>query len=332
MTVATDGFFNIDKPMGMTSMEAVRQVKRMCFHRHVGHGGTLDPEATGVLPICLGQATRLMEFVVDGEKEYVGVVRLGIATDTYDATGQVTAEHDFSHVTQDSLAAALDSLRGTIQQTPPMYSALKQQGRRLHELARAGIEVERAPRTVEVSRLDLVEWDSPMVSLSIQCSRGVYVRSLAHDLGQILGCGAHLTQLRRLRTGPFYVDQAVTLERLREALQDGSWVSLLYPPDYAVLNRGAVVLRVTDERQVLSGQPVALSPRTHYAEHMEMRRAYSTDGRFVALMRFNRTLKMWAPTKVFHLVASSPHKAVDDNMLPQPDQGSNSLDGGQKTD
>ena len=330
MTVATDGFFNLDKPLGMTSMEAVRQVKRLCSQRHVGHGGTLDPEATGVLPICLGQATRLMEFVVDGEKEYVAAVRLGIATDTYDATGQVTAERDFSTVTRDSLDAALDSLRGTIQQTPPMYSALKQQGRRLHELARAGIEVERASRTVEVSRLDLVDWDSPVVNLSIQCSRGVYIRSLAHDLGQLLGCGAHLTQLRRLRTGPFYVDQTVTLERLREALQDGSWPSLLYPPDYAVLNRGAVVLRVADERHVLSGQPVALSPRTHYAEHMEMRRAYSADGRFVALVRFNRTLKMWAPVKVFHLAAPSPHKPVDDNSLPQADQGPNSLEEGQK--
>ena len=330
MTVVADGFFNIDKPAGMTSMEVVRQVKRLCSQRHVGHGGTLDPEATGVLPICLGQATRLMQFVVDGEKEYLGVIRLGIATDTYDATGQVTEERGFSHVTLDSLTKALDSLRGTIQQTPPMYSALKQQGRRLHELARAGIEVARAPRTVEVSQLDLVHWDSPMVTLSIRCSRGVYIRSLAHDLGQLLGCGAHLAQLRRLRTGPFHVDQAVTLERLREALQDGSLASLLYPPDYALLNRGAVVLRVADERQVLSGQSVALSPRTHYAEHMEMRRAYSADGRFVALVRFNRTLRMWQPFKVFHLVTPSPYRPADDNSLPQADQGSNSLGDGQK--
>lgn len=330
MMVATDGFFNIDKPTGMTSMEVVRQVKRLCSQRHVGHGGTLDPEATGVLPICLGQATRLMQFVVDGEKEYVAVIRLGIATDTYDATGQVTEEREFSHVTLDSLTEALDSLRGTIQQTPPMYSALKQQGRRLHELARAGIEVARAPRTVEVSQLDLVHWDSPMVNLSIRCSRGVYIRSLAHDLGQLLGCGAHLAQLRRLRTGPFHVDQAVTLERLREALQDGSWASLLYPPDYALLNRSAVVLRVADERQVLSGQSVALSPRTHYAEHMEMRRAYSADGRFVALVRFNRTLRTWQPFKVFHLATPSLYKPADDNGLPQADQGPNSPEYGQK--
>ena len=325
MTVATDGFFNIDKPPGMTSMEAVRQVKRLCSQRHVGHGGTLDPEATGVLPVCMGQATRLMQFVVDGEKEYVATVHLGIATDTYDATGQVTAECDFSHVTLESLSDVLNSLRGTIQQTPPMYSALKQQGRRLHELARAGIEVERAPRTVEVSQLDLVEWDSPRVTLSIRCSRGVYIRSLAHDLGQLLGCGAHLAQLRRLRTGPFHVDQTVTLERLKEAVQDGAWASLLYPPDYAVLNRGAVVLRVADERQVLSGQSVALSPRTHYAEHLEMRRAYSTDGRFVALVRFNRTLRTWQPFKVFHLATPSPYRPAEESNLPQADQSPSSF-------
>ena len=312
MTGNIDGFFNIDKARGMTSMEVVRQVKRLCAQRHVGHGGTLDPEATGVLPVCLGQATRLMEFVVDGEKEYLAAVRLGITTDTYDATGQVMSEHDFSEVTLDSLTAALDSLRGTIQQIPPMYSALKQQGRRLHELARAGIEVERAPRTVEVSQLDLVHWDSPVITLSIRCSRGVYIRSLAHDLGQTLGCGAHLAQLRRLQTGPFHEEQAVSLEQLKQAMDDGSWAALLYPPDYAVLRRGAVVLRVAEEHQVLSGQPVPLSPRTHYAEHMEMRRAYSTDGRFVALLRFNRTLRMWQPVKVFHLATPSPYKPADD--------------------
>lgn len=315
MMDATDGFFNMDKAAGITSMEAVRQVKRMCSQRHIGHGGTLDPEATGVLPICLGQATRLMEFVVDSEKEYLATMRLGVSTDTYDATGQVLEEHDFTGVSPESLATALDSLRGTIQQTPPMYSALKQQGHRLYELARAGIDVARAPRTVEVTELRVLHWNLPLVTLSIHCSRGVYIRSLAHDLGQILGCGAHLAQLRRLKTGPFHVDQAVTLERLREAVKEGSWPSLLHAPDYAVLHLGSVVLKASEERQLRNGQGVALSPRTHYAEHMEARRAYSADGYFVALVRFNRMLRMWHPFKVFHLKSPSLYKP--DNELTQ---------------
>ena len=222
MTSPGDGIFNIDKAAGITSMEVVRQVKRQCSQRHVGHGGTLDPAATGVLPVCLGQATRLMQFLVDSNKDYLATIHLGITTDTYDAQGRVVEERDPSGVTPESFEAALCSHRGTIQQTPPMYSALKRQGRRLHQLARAGIQVERAPRTVEVMRLELIQWEPPLATLSILCSRGVYIRSLAHDMGQLLGCGAHLAQLRRLRTGPFHVDQAVSIERLREALQSDS--------------------------------------------------------------------------------------------------------------
>ena len=151
-----DGVFNIDKAQGMTSMEVVRQVKRLTLQRHTGHGGTLDPEATGVLPVFLGQATRLMEYMIEGQKEYVGTVHLGIATDTYDAAGQVTEERDASGVTQEALEAALDNFRGVILQTPPMYSALKQQGKRLYDLARSGVEVEREPRTVDISLLEML--------------------------------------------------------------------------------------------------------------------------------------------------------------------------------
>ncbi|MFC1935672.1 tRNA pseudouridine(55) synthase TruB [Chloroflexota bacterium] len=308
MTSPGDGIFNIDKEPGITSMEVVRQVKRQCSQRHVGHGGTLDPEATGVLPVCLGQATRLMQFLVDSNKDYLATIRLGITTDTYDAQGRIVEEQDPSGVTPESFEAALRSLRGTIQQTPPMYSALKHQGHRLHQLARAGIQVERAPRTVEVTRLELVRWEPPLATLSIHCSRGVYIRSLAYDLGQLLGCGAHLAQLRRLRTGPFHVDQAVSIERLREALQSDSWTPLFHPPDYVVLRLSAVLLNAAEERQIRNGRAVPLSPRTHYTQHMEACRAYADDGRFVALVRFNRMLKLWQPFKVFQLNTPSPYK------------------------
>ena len=308
MTRPGDGIFNVDKAAGITSMEVVRQIKRLSPQRHVGHGGTLDPEATGVLPVCLGQATRLMQFLIDGDKEYLATIRLGITTDTYDGVGQILEERDPSSVTLESVTAALGSLRGTIQQTPPMYSALKRQGRRLHELARAGVQVELAPRTVRVIRLDVGQWNPPLVTLSIECGRGVYIRSLAHDLGQLLGCGAHLAQLRRMRTGPFHVDQSVPLESLKEALQDGSWDSFFYPPDHVVLHMDTVLLNAAEERQICNGQAVPLDPRTHYSQHMEARRAYSADGRFIALVRFNRTLRVWQPFKVFQMQTPSPYK------------------------
>ena len=308
MTTSLHGFFNMDKAAGITSMDVVRKVKRLTGMRHVGHAGTLDPEATGVLPVCLGQATRLMQMVVDGHKEYLATVRLGVTTDTYDAAGQVLDQRDPSGVTEEALLTALSSMKGEIRQTPPAYSALKQQGRRLHELARAGVRVEPAPRMVEVVRLELTLWQPPVVTLAIECGRGFYVRSLAHDLGQSLGCGAHLSGLRRLRTGPFRIEQAVSLEQLSQAMQDGTWSSLLYQPDYVVLSRGAVTLDAREEKLVRNGQGVALSPRTHYAPHLQECMAYNAQGVFLALLKFNRADRVWQPFKVFQLDTPSPYR------------------------
>jgi tRNA pseudouridine55 synthase len=303
----TDGILTLDKAQGMTSMEVVRQVKRLTGHRHVGHGGTLDPEATGVLPVFLGQATRLMEYLLEGEKEYLGTLRLGIATDTYDAAGRVTEEREAGGVTREALETALEGFRGVILQTPPMHSALKLKGQRLYELARRGVEVEREPRTVEISRLELLEWQPPCATLAITCGRGAYIRSLAHDVGQALGCGAHLAGLRRIRTGAFSIDQADTLEKLKEAIAQGRGQELLLPVEYPVLHLRAVMLNPGEERMVRGGQPVRLSPHTHSAEHLEVCRAYSLDGRFAALVRFNRPLRLWEPHKVLQLGAPSPY-------------------------
>ena len=308
MAVIINGVLNIDKAPGLTSMDVVRRVKRASRQRHVGHGGTLDPQASGVLPVCLGQANRLMQFLVDSNKEYQATVRLGVATDTYDAQGQVVSQQDIAHVTREAVGAALDSYRGTIYQTPPMYSALKHNGRRLYELARSGVDLDRDPRKVEVLRLDLVTWTPPSFTLEIECGRGVYIRSLAHDLGQQLSCGAHLTELRRVRTGSFYVDSAVSLEQVEEAFNDGTWDHVLFPPDYLVLHLYGVAVSRSEEAQLQNGQAVPLAPRTHYAQHLEQCRAYSTDGRFIALVQFNRSLRLWQPFKVFQAEVPSPYK------------------------
>ena len=307
MGAPIDAVLSIDKSVGPTSMDVVRRVKRLVGQRHVGHGGTLDPQASGLLPVCLGYANRLMQFLVDSTKEYQGTILLGVSTDTYDAQGQVVTQRDTSFLTREVVEAALAKLRGAIRQIPPMYSALKHEGQRLYKLARSGVELELAPRDVDIFRLEVVQWALPELTLAIECGRGVYIRSLAHDLGELLGCGAHLIGLRRLRTGPFHVKNAVSLEDFEELCNQGSSSRVLYAPDYLVLHLQAVAASREDERRLRNGQPVSLSPRTHYAQHLEQCRAYSTTGRLIALVQFNRPTRLWQPFKVFDSQLESPY-------------------------
>lgn len=209
-----DGLLVVDKPAGMTSHDVVGRCRRALGTRRVGHAGTLDPDATGVLVLGVGKVTRLLRFVGDGTKAYVGEVALGTTTTTLDAAGEVTATFDMAGTTLEQVRAAAADLRGDILQVPPMVSALKVDGRRLHELAREGVEVERAPRPVTVHRLEVAPVDGePLVfRLEVECSAGTYVRTLAADLGTALGGGAHLRSLRRTAVGPFGLDEAVALD------------------------------------------------------------------------------------------------------------------------
>ncbi len=213
-----DGVLVVDKPRGPTSFDVVAEVRRVFAERRVGHAGTLDPMATGVLPVCLGEATKLVPFLQDGEKVYEAEARLGVATDTLDAEGRVTEERDASHVTRADVETALAAFVGRIRQVPPMHSALRVGGKRLYELARAGVEVEREPREVVVSeaRLEAFSAAESRVRFVVRCGKGTYIRSLAGDLGARLGVGAHLTALRRLRVGPFTVECALSFAALAE--------------------------------------------------------------------------------------------------------------------
>ncbi len=205
----THGLAIVDKPIGVTSHDVVGMLRRRFGERQVGHGGTLDPDATGVLVVAVGMATRLLRFVEKTQKEYVGDVVLGVETDTLDAAGRVTATHDMSTVTLDEARAAAAQLTGPIQQIPPMVSAIRVDGKRLHELAREGIEIERQPRAVVVDRFDISPTDDPLVlHIEVECSAGTYIRSLAADLGTLLGGGAHLRGLRRTRVGSFTLAEA----------------------------------------------------------------------------------------------------------------------------
>jgi tRNA pseudouridine55 synthase len=214
----TTGVLVVDKPAGPTSFDVVRQVRRARGTRRAGHGGTLDPMATGVLPICLGEATKLAQFLLDADKEYEATLCFGIETDTFDATGAVTDRRDATLLTAAAVEGALEPFRGPIRQVPPRYSALKLRGRPLYDYARAGEEVDPAPRTVVIHELTLVSWTDPAaVVLRLRCSKGTYVRSLAFDLGRVLGTGAHLTALRRTRSGPFRIDEAHPLAAIETA-------------------------------------------------------------------------------------------------------------------
>jgi tRNA pseudouridine55 synthase len=218
-----DGVLVVDKPSGPTSFDVVRRIKRAAHLKRVGHGGTLDPLASGVLPICVGEGTKLAAFLLDADKEYDVTLRLGVETDTYDAAGAVTSRRDASAIDEARVRAALPAFTGTIEQVPPAYSALKRDGRPLYEYARAGEAVEIRPRTVTIHALELTRFEGPeAVDLRVRCSKGTYVRSLAFDLGRALGAGGHVTALRRTRSGPFGLAAALPLEAVLERLAGAS--------------------------------------------------------------------------------------------------------------
>lgn len=213
-----DGILNINKPLGLTSHDVVAQVRRAAGQKRVGHAGTLDPLATGVLLVCLGRATRLVEYLMGQKKVYEATVKLGQSTATYDAEGEVTLTRPVPALTLPQLEEALNPFRGEIEQVPPMYSALKQKGQPLYKLARAGVEVERPSRPVTIYQLTLLAWQEPELQLEIHCSAGTYIRSLAHDLGELLGCGGHLTALKRTAVGTFTTEKALDLTTLTPAI------------------------------------------------------------------------------------------------------------------
>ena len=223
------GVLNIDKPQGWTSHDVVAKVRWLAKQRRVGHAGTLDPMATGVLLVCLGKATRVAEYLAARPKTYRATIRFGLVTDTWDAEGQPVSEHSTSDLTRGAIEAVLPRFRGPISQIPPMYSAVKRDGQPLYKLARLGQVVDREARPVEIYRLDVLAWRPAELDVEIVCSKGTYIRSLAHDLGQAVGTGAHLSALVRNAIGSAEVAQAVTLGTLEAAFESGLWSEHLVP-------------------------------------------------------------------------------------------------------
>ena len=293
--MSIDGILNINKPTGITSLEVVKIVRRLSGERGVGHAGTLDPGATGVLPVCLGQATRMIPFIVEAHKIYLAEIELGVSTDTYDADGNVTQKVDPSNITREQVEGVLPSFSGSILQKPPMYSAVKHQGKRLYDLARSGIEVEREPRRADVFRLKLMDWRPPHCTIVVECGKGTYIRSLAHDLGQSLGCGAHVRELARLRSGIFDIDDSVTIPQLEASFKHNYWQDILYPLDVVLEDWMAVIVSGEKEHAIKNGQQLTLGE----GEDEDYCRAYSIDGRFLAVLHFLPEKNLWQPVKVF---------------------------------
>lgn len=262
------GFLVVDKPAGWTSHDVVDAARRWLGTRRIGHLGTLDPAATGVLPLAIRDATKLVPFLAAGTKAYAGTIRLGIQTDTLDAEGEIIARHEGALPDEAALRAALERFVGEIEQIPPMYSAVKRDGVPLHKLAREGKEVEREPKSVTITALELVKWSAPDVEITVECSAGTYVRVLADDLGRTLGCGAHLAQLRRTRSGPFREADAIAEPALRQAAEAGTIDERVRPPAEA-LEMPIVQLSSFDAGQVRHGASVpsesALQPGTRVA-------------------------------------------------------------------
>jgi len=250
-----NGFLVIDKPVGISSHDVVNRVRRILGTKKIGHTGTLDPFATGVLPIAAGEGTKAIQFLDEGEKAYDAVIRLGVTTDTLDSTGTVLQECDPAEIGHEQLSKAVDSLTGDIYQVPPMYSAIKQGGQPLYKLARKGIEVERQPRQVTIHRLEVLSFDNPFVTVKVRCSRGTYIRTLADDFGKALGCGACLTELRRTISGPFRLADAMTLDQLAEYVAAGVVQQHLLTLPAAVSHLMQIQLSVAELQRLKNGIP-----------------------------------------------------------------------------
>lgn len=284
---------NLDKPKGMTSQEAVTAVKKLLRIKKAGHAGTLDPIATGVLLVCLNEATKIARFLMDLDKEYIARIKLGEKTDTLDSEGKVIERVGEFSVTKEQIISVLDGFQGEIEQTPPMYSAIKINGEPLYKLARKGVTIERQKRLVRIERIDLLNLDIPFVDIRVSCSKGTYIRSLCSDIGDALGTGGHLVELRRIATGGFNANRAIKLDDLaRIVRKDGLEHALKEVPSFitidAALSRlDEVILSSEDTAKARNGMPLRNYKGIKNSKYVRLKGA---DGRLIGIGRVDRTL------------------------------------------
>ena len=314
------GFVVIDKPASWTSHDVVGWARRKFGERQIGHAGTLDPAATGVLPLAVGQATRLVEYLSDADKAYRATIRFGVITDSLDGDGRAIGTADVSALTREAVESELGRWVGRVEQVPPMYSAIKIGGERLYEAARRGEEVERASRTILIHALDLVNWDPPDADVIVRCSKGTYVRTLAADIGSALGTGGHLANLVRLQTGPFWLDEAWTLPEVTQWWDDAGdacWPAIAHHPDAVITHWPAVLLEGEGRHRWLHGLTVG-GDMGRYRETGDRAadsgcRAYDVTGTFLGTGTSVES-GGWRPAKVFRPAdLTGPDEGADDD-------------------
>lgn len=289
------GLLNLHKPVGRSSRWVVDYVSRLTGVEKIGHAGTLDPLASGVLVLCLGPATRLVEYVQAGPKVYRAEVTLGVSTTSYDREGEVVATRPLPPLTEGDLVALLSQFEGDVVQQPPAFSAVKVDGVAAYRRARRGQKLDLAARTVHISQLQLLRWEPPCFWVDIHCAPGTYVRSLAHDWGEALGCGAHLSSLVRLASGHFCLEDSVLPATLAGAAQAGTWQQYLLAPDEAVRDLLPVICDAEAASTLQHGNalPCPTVPLTTTG------RAYDPHGRLIALVIYDAERQQWRPHKVF---------------------------------
>lgn len=311
-----DGIINVYKERGFTSHDAVAKLRGILRQKKIGHTGTLDPDAEGVLPVCLGKATKVCDLLTDKTKEYRAVLLLGIVTDTQDITGETLEERDVS-CTEDQVRSCIGCFVGTQEQIPPMYSALKVNGKKLYELARQGMEVERKPRTIEIHEIRIERLELPEVTMTVKCSKGTYIRTLCHDIGQALGCGGCMKSLLRTQAGMFSVENSVTLDEIERYRDEGRLEEIVHPVDSVFHHLPRLVLGEKAGRLVQNGnalEPAVLRECRFLTEDGRRQeggfsswkredgalvRLYGGDGRFLAVYKWDGRRNRLCAEKMF---------------------------------
>lgn len=295
------GIINVYKEKGFTSHDVVAKLRGICKQKKIGHTGTLDPDAVGVLPVCLGCATRLCDMLTDRDKEYVAVLRLGITTDTQDMTGKVLAKKEPA-VSAEEVRKAVSSFAGEQLQIPPMYSALKVNGKKLYELAREGKEIERKARPITVHEIEILSENMPEFMIRVNCSRGTYIRTICHDIGQKLSCGAAMVSLKRTKAGDFGIEDAYTLSRIENMAKEGRLSEILLPVEKVFERLPAVTVREEAMKALLNGNQLSVEELIHPSEealNAERVRVYGADGRFYGVYGYREDRRLFCPIKMF---------------------------------
>ncbi len=299
-----NGVINVYKEAGFTSHDVVAKLRGIAGQRKIGHTGTLDPDAVGVLPVCLGNATKLCDMLTDETKEYEACLQLGVVTDTQDLSGQILEEHPVD-VTPEAVCEAAYSFVGEYDQIPPMYSALKVNGKKLYELARAGKTVERKPRRVQIVKLEILQVELPLVELRVTCSKGTYIRTLCQDIGEKLGCGGAMKSLKRTRVGQFSLESAVTLRALQEKKDTGKLQDMVIPVDQIFSHLSAYQVTDTAVRLVQNGNTITkrmllkpIEQKTELADREQIR-IYDQTGRFYGIFQYEQDRELVKPVRMF---------------------------------